>query len=521
MQERALHVLEYDKIRDQIRGFAATRLGQARIDGMRPLSSPDEADEELAAIDEALALLYRRGGVPLAGITDIQPHLRKASIGGILSSDELNEIAWFITGGRRARTAIGSAAESMDIPRLAALAEGLFDARQTELELRQAIDEDGFVLDGASPELNRIRHQKRAQEARIRERLDQMLRQLQRYLQDPVITVRGDSFCLPVRVEFKHQVPGVVHDVSASGATVFIEPQEIVQMSARVRALAADEDREVERILQRLSGIVAAVAEPLQENARRLGTLDSWLAKALWAKREGAERPRLRRDGVWRLVGARHPLIPREAAVPMDLHLGDDFRMVIITGPNTGGKTVALKTIGLLTLLAMSGCFVPARSATEVSWCDAVFVDIGDEQSIEQSLSTFSSHMRNIIGMLAQVGAHSLVLLDELGAGTDPAEGAALSMAILDWLRARGARVVATTHYAELKAYAFREPAAINASVEFDVDTLRPTYRLMLGVPGRSNALAIATRLGMPPEVIEQARHHLRTDDVRVEDMIA
>jgi DNA mismatch repair protein MutS2 len=521
MQERVLHILEYDKVRQHVRGFAATRLGQERLEQMRPLSSIAEAEAELAAVDEALRMLLRRGGIPFGGIRDIRPHLRKAAIGGVLTAGDLNEVAFFIAGGRRARTAIEAAAEAMDIPRLQEMAAGLFDARQTELELRQAIDEDGLVLDQASPELRRIRNQRRAEEARIRERLDQMVRHLQRWLQDPVVTVRGDSFCLPVRVEFKNQVPGVVHDVSSSGATVFIEPQEIVQMSARVRALAAEEDREIERVLQRLSGVVAAVAEPLAENAERLATLDAWMAKAEYARREDAQRPRLRTDGVWRLTGARHPLIPKEAAVPIDIRLGDDFRMVIITGPNTGGKTVTLKTVGLLTLLAMSGCFLTTRSPSDIGWCGEVFADIGDEQSIEQSLSTFSSHMRNIIGMLEHVGPDSLVLLDELGAGTDPAEGAALSMAILDWLKARGARVVATTHYAELKAYAFREPAAINASVEFDVDTLRPTYRLLLGVPGRSNALAIAARLGMPETLIDQARHHLRTDDVRVEDLIA
>lgn len=520
MDQRTLETLEYAKVKSQIRDLAACSLGKTRIDAMVPYTVKDDAEYELAVVDEALQMLYRFGPLPFGGVTDIRSALRKAEIGGILGTDELNRIVDFIQGGRRVRQGLQVEPEQLDVPRLRQTALQLFDARKTEEEIRKAVADDGTIWDHASPELARLRNQRRQLESRMRQQLEQMLRSHARYLQDPVIAMRGNNLCLPVRLESKNQVPGIVHDVSASGATVFVEPQSVVESGVRVRGLLVEEEREVERILQKLSGLVAEVAEELAQNLVALGKVDQWFAKAAWARKEDCERPVLREDGVWILRHARHPLIAKGQAVPIDMSLGDHHQMLIITGPNTGGKTVTLKTVGILTLLAMSGSFLPSRQPCDIGWCDNIFADIGDEQSIEQSLSTFSSHLRNIVQMFRKVTMNSLVLLDELGAGTDPAEGAALSMAILDHLKALGAKVVATSHYAELKMYAMNDSAAINASVEFDVETLQPTYHLRLGVPGRSNALAIAQRLGLQASVIEQARAYVRTDDAHIDALI-
>lgn len=520
MDKRILRMLDYDKVKQQIQSHTACSLGRTRLEDMAPSATPELAEAELTAVDEALQFLFRMGPLPFGGVTDVRGLLHKAEIGGILSTSDLNAIVDFIYGGRRVRQAIENAIEALDIPIHKAMAMDLYDARQTEVEIRQAVAEDGTVYDHASPELRRLRTSRKQLESGIRRQLDSMLRTHQKYLQDPVIAMRGNNFCLPVRVDFKNQVPGIVHDYSASGATVFVEPQAVVEASAKVRMLTSEEEREIERILQRLSAQVAGVSSDLLQNVEVLAQVDAWAAKAGYARKEDCERPTIRRDGVWVLHRARHPLIDKAQAEPVDLTLGESFQMLIITGPNTGGKTVTLKTVGLLTLLAMSGCFIPTGRPSDIGWCDNIFADIGDEQSIEQSLSTFSSHMKSIVGMMEAVSGQSLVLLDELGAGTDPAEGSALSIAILDHLRGWGARVVATTHYAELKGYAFREPQAMNASMEFDVQTLRPTYRLMVGVPGRSNALAIASRLGLSNHIVENARSLVHTDDIRVEDLI-
>ncbi|KPV42356.1 endonuclease MutS2 [Alicyclobacillus ferrooxydans] len=520
MDKRTLETLEYSKVKAQIRTYAASSLGKAQIDDMEPFLRQQEAEAELAVVDEALRMLYRYGPVPFGGITDIRAALKKAEIGGVLGTDELNRMVDFIQGGRRVRQALQVDSEELDVPRLREVSELLYDARKTEEEIRKAVAEDGTIWDHASSELAKLRNQRRQLESRMRQQLEQMLRSHARYLQDPVIAMRGNSLCLPVRIDYKNQIPGIVHDVSASGATVFIEPQSVVESGAKVRALLVDEEREIEKILQHLSGAVAEIGSELQQNVECLALVDQWFAKAAWSRKENCERPRLREDSTWILRQARHPLIAKEHAVPIDLSLGDRNQMLIITGPNTGGKTVTLKTVGILTLLAMSGCFLPSRQPCDIGWCDNIFADIGDEQSIEQSLSTFSSHLSNIVRMFHHVTHESLVLLDELGAGTDPAEGAALSMAILDRLKAVGARVVATTHYAELKVYAMNDPMAMNASMEFDVETLRPTYRLRLGIPGRSNALAIAARLGLYTDVIEQARGYVRTDDARIDALL-
>jgi len=521
MNPRTLRVLEYDVIIAQLLTYTACSLGKQIIERMAPFEDLKLAEAELAVVDESLQFVYRFGSLPYGGITDVSAPISKCEIGGVLSAIDILAVAEFIRGGRNVKVAIENAEESSTRPQLLDTASGLFDARQTEQELRLAISDEGTVLDGASDALRRLRHERRQSENRVRQILENMLRTHQKYLQDGVIAMRGNSFCLPVRVDYKNLLPGIIHDYSASGATVYIEPQSVVEANQKVRELILEEEREIERILQRLSGVIAGVAEPLLENIRHLGQLDAWFAKAAHAKAKRCERPQLTANHVWNLRSARHPLLDKQNAIPVDVTLGQPHGMIVITGPNTGGKTVTLKTIGLLTVLAMSGCFIHTGFPSEIGWCDNIYADIGDEQSIEQSLSTFSSHMRNIVQMLDVVTADSLVLLDELGAGTDPAEGAALAISILDALNDWGSTVIATTHYPELKGYAFGEPRAINASMEFDVESLRPTYRLLVGIPGRSNALAIASRLGLSAKVIHRAQRLMESQDVRYNDLIA
>ncbi|MFD1676933.1 endonuclease MutS2 [Alicyclobacillus fodiniaquatilis] len=519
MLERSLVALEYNFVQEQLSQYAMCGLGKQAALTMRPFANRQEAEHALAALDECLRCLLRAGAPPFGGITDIRSDLKRAKIGGTLSAERLLAIARVIQGGRGVRQYVVRAGELTELVHLPELIEPMFDARRTEQEIRQAIDEDAQVLDNASDELRRLRGERRRAEGEVRRVLERMLRSHQKMLQEPIVAMRGSYFCLPVRVEHKNQVGGIVRDVSSSGSTVFIEPQAVVDISNRVRELLLLEEREIERILMRLSVLVGEVADELHSNVFILETVDLWFAKAGYARTLDAKRPTLT-EGVWRLHGAVHPQLAADG-VPADIELGGSFHLLIVTGPNTGGKTVTLKTVGLLTLMAMSGCFLPTRRESEVGFCANIFVDIGDEQSIEQSLSTFSSHMKNIIQMLAEVEADSLVLLDELGAGTDPAEGSALAVAILNRLAAVGCRVIATTHYAELKGYAFQNDSAMNASMEFDVASLRPTYRLLIGVPGRSNALAIAMRLGLPEDILAEARTHVAESDMRVEDLIA
>jgi DNA mismatch repair protein MutS2 len=520
MEKRTLRILEFDKIKERIRTRAACSLGKERLSELKPCESMIEANLELETVDEAIQVLYRTGTLPFGGITDIRQAVQKAAIGGTLSGETLIAIANFIAGGRNIRHSIEKASEMFGVPRLSKICELLFDAKRVEQEIRQAIDDDGSLFDNASSLLRSIRSEKRGAEAKARQVLEQLLRTQQKYLQEQVIAMRGSYYCLPVRVDSKGQIRGIVRDYSASGSTVFIEPQGVIEATERIRALTVDEEHEIEQILHNISGLVAGIDAELAENANLLGQIDSWFAKAGYAKQEGFIRPNLNREGIWRLKGAKHPLLDGNIAVPIDVSLGEAYSMLIVTGPNTGGKTVSLKTIGLITVMAMSGCFVPGKSICDVAWCSDIFADIGDEQSIEQSLSTFSSHMRTIIAMLGHVQKDSLVLLDELGAGTDPGEGSALAISILDYLNGTSCSVVATTHYAELKGYAFTEPNAINASVEFDVVTLRPTYRLLIGVPGRSNALAIAGRLGLDQSIIDKAKTLVGAGDTRTDELI-
>lgn len=518
MQERSLQALDYPYIRHQVSSFSMSSLGRRLAERMHPFPNAASAEQELDAVDECLQAILRAGQPPFGGITDIHDDIKRAKVGATLPAQRILAVANLIQGGRAFRQYVERTRDLTELVHLPKLADTMLDARQTETIIRSAIDDDAQVLDRASDTLHRLRNDRRRAEAEVRTVLDRLMRNNTKLLQDPIVAMRGSYFCLPVRVEHKNQIRGVVRDVSASGSTVFIEPQAVVDISNRVRELELLEEREIERILLQLSLVIGEVADELAVNLEVLAQVDLWFAKAAYARSMDALRPTLTR-GVWRLHGARHPQLNKDA-VPVGAELGDAFRLLIVTGPNTGGKTVTLKTVGLLTLMAMSGCFLPTKRESEIGFCRDIFVDIGDEQSIEQSLSTFSSHMKNIIAMLSSVQKDSLVLLDELGAGTDPAEGSAIAIAILDKLTAVGCSVIATTHYAELKGYAYQNDVAMNASMEFDVESLRPTYRLLIGVPGRSNALFIASRLGLPEEILANARHHVADSDIHVEELI-
>lgn len=497
-------------------------MGRALAFSLTPATEEGEVGRRCRETEEAHAWERILGGASFQGATDIRAFVQRAARGSVLTSEQLVAVADTLRAGRRVRRSLEQLQARRETPMLWDCASGIAEMRELESTIWESIDEDGKVLDGASPELAAIRRRQRSLSERIRTILDDMVRNpaTQKYLQEPIVTVRAGRYCVPVRAEFKASFRGIVHDQSASGQTYFIEPAAIVSLGNELRAMQAAEEQEIERILKRLSALVGEAAEALLDMVERLGQLDFALAKARLAQAMRAEPPRFTDGGKLRLKRCRHPFIPEDRVVPIDLLLGDGYHVLIITGPNTGGKTVALKTAGLLVCMAQSGLFIPADPDSELSVFEQVFADIGDEQSIEQSLSTFSSHMKHIIGMLDRVHERTLVLLDEIGAGTDPAEGAAIAAAILEYLLERGARTIATTHYGDLKAFAFSKPGAMNASVEFDSETLRPTYRLLIGIPGRSNALAVAERLGLRKDILDRARRQLRTDDVRMEDMI-
>lgn len=524
MNPKVLHTLEYYKIRTKLADHAATSLGKSRAEAVEPSSDFEEVKRLLKATDEAVKVDRLKGGAPFGGIRDVRTSLHRARIGGTLNPAELLDIANTIAGGRKLKRFLQTMDEHEPIPSLVEAAEPVSENRAVEEKIKSCIDDQADVLDSASPELSRIRSELRTSESRAREKLEQMIRtpSIQKMLQDALITMRGDRYVIPVKQEYRGSFSGgMIHDQSASGATLFIEPEAVVTLNNKLRELKLKEEREIEKILIMLTGFVAEGADELTVSVEALGELDFVFAKAGLARELKATLPMMNDRGFLKLKKGRHPLLSPDHVVPLDVELGNQFASIIVTGPNTGGKTVSLKTIGLLSLMAMTGMFIPAQDGSQMCVFDAIYADIGDEQSIEQSLSTFSSHMTNIISILKGMTPKSLVLLDELGAGTDPSEGSALAIALLEYIHRIGCRVVATTHYSELKAYAFERKGVINASMEFDVQTLSPTYRLLVGVPGRSNAFAIAERLGLPRPILEMARGHVDEDDRRVETMIA
>lgn len=523
LDNKILQTLDYAKIVYKLGQHAATALGKSVVDALHPSSDLENVKHALEVTDEAYKADRLKGNAPFGGIADIKPSLLRSRIGGTLNPAELLEIAETVRGSRRLKRHIHALHDDHPIPLLAATAEQLTEHKALEDAILMCIDDQAEVMDSASAELASIRRELRGGEGRVREKLESMIRSssVQKMLQESIITIRNDRYVIPVKQEYRGSFGGIIHDQSGSGATLFIEPEAVVALNNKLRELRLAEEREIEKILQKLTALTAEYADDLLLDLELLGLLDFAFAKARLAHLMGATLPRMNNRGYFKLRRGRHPLIDREHVVPIDVELGNDYTTIIVTGPNTGGKTVSLKTIGLLSLMAMSGLFVPAEEGSQLCVFDALYADIGDEQSIEQNLSTFSSHLTNIIRILKNMTPKSLVLLDELGAGTDPAEGSALAIAILEHMHKLGCRIVATTHYSELKAYAYNRKGVINASMEFDIATLSPTYRLLIGVPGRSNAFAIAERLGLQRGIIDHARGEVSEEDVRVETMIA
>ena len=506
MDSAALRTLEYTKVIDRLVNLVATQRGRELAEALQPSSEYQTVESNLALTEDAVRVLRHAASIPFGGIRDLRQVLGRARVGGGLSGEELLAVGSTLRAVRLLKGFFAEYAEF--IGGLEPWVQGLTVLRNSEFAIERSIDDNGTVKDDASEKLSQLRREIRVIQGRIKDKLDSILRssQYKSYFQDALYTMRGDRYVIPIKQEYRHQFPGILHDQSASGATVFIEPMALVNMNNDLKGVISAEQVEVEKILLALSLQVAAAADPIEANCDILAQLDFVFAKARLAFEMHAVRPAVNVQGRVDLRQARHPLIVPASVVPVDIRIGNEFNTLLITGPNTGGKTVALKTLGLLSLMMQSGLFVPAAADSTLAVFENIFADIGDEQSIEQSLSTFSGHMTNLVRILSQVTPKCLVLIDEIGAGTDPEEGTALAMAILEHLREQGIRTIATTHYGELKAFAYTQEGVENASVEFDIETLRPTYRLLIGVAGSSNAFAISQRLGLPKELVEKAR---------------
>jgi DNA mismatch repair protein MutS2 len=520
---RTLRVLEFPWVQETLAGLTVTAMGRERALALVPADALEPVRALLAQTAEAMALAAE-AEIPVRGARDVRAAAQRAATGAVLEPAELLDVAQTLEVTRAVHRFLQR--HQARAPRLAADGARLQPLPDLEADLRRALDERGGVRDEASPQLQRLRAEQREVERRLRAALEALVRDpaTGRLLQEPLVTTRGDRFVVPVKAEHRHQFPGLVHDVSSSGATVFMEPLAVVPLGNRRRELAAAEAAEIARVLQRLSARVGAHVRALAANVELLGAFDLVNAKAALAARLRAVLPAVADDGVVQLRAARHPILAwtrtDQGVVPVDVELGARFRTLVITGPNTGGKTVTLKTIGLLVLMAQAGLAIPAAEGSRVAVFRQVHADIGDEQSVAQNLSTFSSHMRAIVEILRRVAPPALVLLDEVGAGTDPTEGVALARAIIETLHRRGAHTVVTTHYNELKMLASLHEGVENASVEFDVETLQPTFRVRLGLPGRSNALIVAQRLGLDPDVVAQAQAYLAPEQVAIDRVL-
>ncbi|PAV30438.1 endonuclease MutS2 [Virgibacillus profundi] len=519
MNDRILRVLEFNKIIEQLNNQTATSLGKDLAIKMNPSIDVNEVIQLQNETDEAAQIVRLNKVIPLGGIADIRESLKRSAIGGILTISECLDVANTIYGGRQAKVFIENLEEDLTI--LKELADLITPLRELETHIKSCIDDHGYVMDSASHKLRSVRSSIRTFESRVRDRLEGYTKTNSNMLSDAIITIRNDRYVLPVKQEYRGSIGGIVHDQSASGQTLFMEPKAVVDLNNQLQEAAVKEKQEIERILRELSEHIASQEAFLYENVTTLGKIDFIFARAKYGQQMKAAMPKINDKGIIKMQQARHPLIPIDEVVANDVEIGETYTSIVITGPNTGGKTVTLKMVGLCTLMAQSGLQIPALDGCEMAVFDDVFADIGDEQSIEQNLSTFSSHMTNIVEIIKQVDYNSLVLFDELGSGTDPQEGAALAMSILDEVVSRNARVIATTHYPELKAYGYNRENVVNASVEFDVKTLQPTYRLLIGVPGRSNAFDISKRLGLDNGIIERAKSHIGVDSKSVENMIA
>lgn len=526
MNKKALKTLEYNKIIALLEQCAGSAQGKAYCRELLPVSDLSQIKRMQAETKDALSRIFKRGSVSFSGITDVRPFLKHLEIGSSLTISELLAIASLLEVTKRVKT-YGRSENDLSIANdhLAHFFNDLEPLTPICEEIRHCILSEDTIADDASPGLKNIRRQKNVIGERIRTQMNTMLNNntTRSYLQDGVITVRGGRYCLPVKAEYKNYVPGMVHDQSSSGSTLFIEPMSVVNLNNSLRELELQEAEEIEKILADLSNLVAEHTDEISQDFMILAELDFIFAKGELARKMNAVEPEFHTDGIIHLRAARHPLLDPKQVVPIDLTLGKDYNLLIVTGPNTGGKTVSLKTCGLLSLMGQAGLHIPTKDRSQLAVFDDIFADIGDEQSIEQSLSTFSSHMTNIVHILRKVersSGHYLCLFDELCAGTDPKEGAALATAILSSLHERGVLTMATTHYSELKMYALSTPGVENACCEFSVETLSPTYHLLIGIPGKSNAFAISKKLGLSDDLIADAKAHVTEDDQNFEDLM-
>ena len=524
MNKKVLATLEYEAVKAQLRPYLSTAAGENELRNLLPTADANEMQTWLAETSDAAKVLRWQGGINIPKLADVKPHMQRLKIDASLSGTELAQVGRVLFTTGQMRLFFENLVEDRGEP-LAALRPyytRLVVMQDLTRRVNTAIDGDGRVTDEASPELHRVRQAITSTENAIRQKMQDYTRgKSAQYLSDPIVTIRNDRYVIPVKTEYRSHFGGVVHDQSQTGQTLYIEPGDVVDMNNRLREHYIKERHEEERVLAELSAMLRPEADNIQKNAEVLGHLDFVNAKARYAAATKSQEPEYSPENHVRLLQARHPLLDPQKAVANDIIIGEDYKAIIVTGPNTGGKTITLKTLGLLQLMAQSGLFIPVAEYSTVGLFKEVFADIGDEQSIEQSLSTFSSHMVNIVEILKQIDADSLVLFDELGAGTDPQEGAALAMSILDAVGAKGSYIVATTHYPELKVYGYNRVDTINASMEFDVETLRPTYKFLLGIPGRSNALEISKRLGLDQSIIDAAASLTTEDSQELNDMIA
>lgn len=522
MNEKALKTLEYYKIIDMLEAFATSSIGKNKCRQLRPLDNLTEIETMQQETADALSRIYQKGSLSFSGVKDVRGSLKRLEVGSTLGIGELLAIRSLLENASRARAYSRQETENEHTDSLDNMFELIEPLSPLATEIGRCILSEDEISDDASTGLRQVRRSMKLTNDKIHTQLSSFVSGNSRtYLQDAVVTMRNGRYCIPVKAEYKSQVPGMIHDQSSTGSTIFVEPMTIVRLNNEMRELEIQEQKEIEMILSNLSQLAAENLDAIFDDVKLLSELDFIFARAQLAKSQNATEPRFNRDRIIDIKKARHPLIDKHKVVPIDIRIGETFDLLIVTGPNTGGKTVSLKTVGLLTLMGQSGLHIPAFDNSRLSVFREVYADIGDEQSIEQSLSTFSSHMTNVVRFMETADSDSLVLFDELGAGTDPTEGAALAIAILSTLHERGIRAMATTHYSELKVYALSTPGVENASCEFDVETLRPTYRLLIGVPGKSNAFAISQKLGLPLSIIERAKEQISQEDETFEDVLS
>lgn len=522
MNEKALKTLEYYKIIDMLEAFATSSIGKNKCRQLRPLDNLTEIETMQQETADALSRIYQKGSLSFSGVKDVRGSLKRLEVGSTLGIGELLAIRSLLENASRAKAYSRRETENEHTDSLDNMFELIEPLSPLATEIGRCIISEDEISDDASTGLRQVRRSMKLTNDKIHTQLSSFVSGNSRtYLQDAVVTMRNGRYCIPVKAEYKSQVPGMIHDQSSTGSTIFVEPMTIVRLNNEMRELEIQEQKEIEMILSNLSQLAAENLDAIFDDVKLLSELDFIFARAQLAKSQNATEPRFNRDRIIDIKKARHPLIDKHKVVPIDIRIGETFDLLIVTGPNTGGKTVSLKTVGLLTLMGQSGLHIPAFDNSRLSVFREVYADIGDEQSIEQSLSTFSSHMTNVVRFMETADSDSLVLFDELGAGTDPTEGAALAIAILSTLHERGIRAMATTHYSELKVYALSTPGVENASCEFDVETLRPTYRLLIGVPGKSNAFAISQKLGLPLSIIERAKEQISQEDETFEDVLS